>query len=570
MAEPKLPKIEVITLEPPTNGLISGFSPIANPMEGAPGQYRYSFGTTTNRPGYEGHVAPAEIFGQIVTNVGGTQINSLPRAVAPHITFPASYNGSVSILGGLAGTAPRLVIYDDTPEEQAYHPITASSGNNFTTLPATGYWGEDCIFYNSCLGTLGTYVDAVFYSWNDSGQGNLGVMQYTGGLSYGDTYVQSNSILVGGTWNLSTGVPHRMCVGPDKILYITNGNYIASFDGTTEQSGANGTFNGQALFLGAGWIATDIVVYQDYIAVSICQMGSVYENPAYSKNARVILWDGASLDFNQVYTIDDWMCSSLKVINGLLYAFTQGRNETTKIKYLPPWPPNFQTIFELPTSYIGNAPLPNQVEYFNDAIMWASSVFQVIAVKQTANGYETFTPYYISDGTYSGIAVGFLNGLYNNNLFAGFQSGNGYEIIGVAGDGNQSSIVKSLTTGGYVEFRSRLIDIGYRGTIVKLRAYFSNFSSTSSMYVSLIPNRTAYSLDGSNNPTGDMLKWTIDTANHPLITTNFTATTAEKGGISIADISQFWLNFRFTNTSTSAPPPILRKLEIFVQETIKP
>jgi len=130
----------------------------------------------------------------------------------------------------------------------------------------------------------------VFYTYNDSVKGSIGVLTYHGGLSWTDDFTNSGgpgvTLAAGSADHLLPGVPHRMCVGPDKILYITNGQYIASFDGTADQGGAYGTFNSFALDLGPGWIATDVQPYQTFIAISITQMGASYQAPSACKDAR--------------------------------------------------------------------------------------------------------------------------------------------------------------------------------------------------------------------------------------------------------------------------------------------
>ena len=571
MSEPKLPKQEVITIEPPMNGLISEYSPIANPIEGGQGQYRYSFGASPVRPGYKGHLAPAEIFNSTVVTDSSSYINSLPRAVSVDNTQSTPVEWYM--LGGLSGTAPRLIQVSGGAVT-ADHDISAV--NNFTTIPTqgTGFWGEDILFYEGTVSS--STVRFILYSWNNSATGGVGLYDVEDSSYVSDNFFSSSYF--SGFSNPLPNVPHRFAVGYDQTVYMTNGQYVTNWDCTSDQSATNGTYDDKFIDVGLGWIATDIAAYGgQYLAVAAVKTGGKYISPSSATEAcqaRIFLFDGQSAQGPaQVYDLDDWYVSSLYVKNGLLYAFTQGLNNTTKVKMLPFYPPAPSTIFELPTSFIGNAPLPNQVEWWHEMLTWVSPNQTVFSIQQTQTGYACFTPYYVSNGQAGGMGVGLLKNINGNYLFAGFQASNGtaYTIRGAKGDGTSDSMISTLAPSStYIEFRSRLIDVGYRATIVKMRAYFSNFSSTSSLYISLLPNRTAYTLDVNNNPTGDALKWTINTTNHPLVATNFTASTAEKGSISIPDISQFWLNFKFTNTSTSATPPILRKLEITIQETTKP
>jgi hypothetical protein len=154
--------------------------------------------------------------------------------------------------------------------------------------------------------------------------------------------------------------------------------------------------------------------------------------------------------------------------------------------------------FHGPTSIVGNAPLPNQVEYFNSMIQWAgdATTNMVFALAQTATGWALHTPYYLTGGSNTNAATGFLRNVTGNILFAGVNCGT-TKIVGAYGDGvSNGSIIHSLA-GAYIELRTALQDIGYRSTITKFKAYFSSFDSTSSMLISLVPNYTPYSVDGS-------------------------------------------------------------------------
>ncbi|MDE2098571.1 MAG: hypothetical protein KGL39_15055 [Patescibacteria group bacterium] len=590
------PKQRVITIENLQGGWVTDFTGANYPKEGAPNQYGYSFGMSTMRPGRKGHIAPAEIFnGASITDSSG-DIDSLPRAV----TFDNSAvpNTEWYLTGGLSGTAPKVVqvvsgaVTDSgSGVSQLPHTISAPSGN-FTTIPTngTGYWGEDILIYNGMTGTT-TPVRYVLYSYSTSASGYVGVWTIDGGDVLTDNFLGNNSSYPqGGDATLPTAnVPHRMCIGPDNIMYMTNGQYLASYDATPDQSASNGTWNHAALNLGFGWVATDVQPYgQEYVAISIVKTGTdssgntYFNGPQDCSDARVVLWNGSDLDFSQLYYLDDWYCSSLKEVDGVLYAFTEGRNGTTKVKVLQPWPPYFQTVWEQPTSIVGHAPLPNQVEYFNEMICWVAPMIggvfvngalNVYGLLPTQNGYTLHTPYFLYDGTNQlGGSPGLLKNTTGNKLFVGY-NGTGYRLTGLVGDGqsNGSAYAGAFANNPpYTELRSVIQDNGYRGTIVGMKAYFSNFGSDSSMLISLLPNHTKYTDGGSGTITGDQLDWAISTTTHPNITNTLTASIAEIGGNRITDISEFWLNIRSTISSASANFPALRKLEITVEEVFKP
>ena len=236
----------------------------------------------------------------------------------------------------------------------------------------------------------------VLYSYDTSASGYVGMWSIDGGDSITDNFLGNNSSYPqGGDATLPTqGVPKYFAIGPDQILYMTNGNALASYDSTADQSASNGTWNHAALPFGLGWVGTSVCSYgQEYVAVSIVKSGTnssgntQFLGPQESGDARVVLWNGADLDFSQLYYLDDWYCSALKEANGVLYAFTEGKNGTTKVKALQPWPPYFQTVWEAPTSIVGHAPNQNQIELFNEMICWVSPLIGGVFINGAVNVY---------------------------------------------------------------------------------------------------------------------------------------------------------------------------------------
>lgn len=571
-----------IVLEGSQLGWVTDYTSQNVPVDGAPGQYKFSFGVSPYRPGKRGSISPAEIFGGAGFTDTGSKVNTLPRAVANDINFTTSR--SAVLLGGAATVAPRVVLFDNTNSQTSFHDITPVA--NFTTLPTTGFWGEDIIYYPSLNGSLsggGTYADFAYYTWNDSANGYIGQYQF-GTTTYIDNFMGSGTptLASGSASTLQAAVPHPGCVGADKIAYWCNGQYVASYDGTIDQSGANGTFNSYALNLGAGWIAVDVCEYPGYaIAVLIVKLGTTYQPSStnYATEARVVIWDGFSLDFNQLYKLDDWYGTTLFTVQGTLFAWTQGLNGTTKAKYLPVNASEFVTVWEALTSIVGNAPLPNQVEYFNNLILWPgdTTTNEIFALAPNPDGsWGLHTPYYATAGT--GLnditQCGFLKNINSNILFLGFKgaaSGTGAGITGLFGDGSSNSSLVEGLANFKMQFRSIVYYPGYKQTIAYIKAYFYQFDGDTSMYISLLPQKSLYAEDGSGNPIGDVLAWTIDDAHHPNIGTTLTASTRELARSTIAsDVSNFWLILRFTNSDPTATAPIIDRLEIYIENVDNP
>jgi hypothetical protein len=582
MAASKEPK--PIVIEGHEFGWITDYANQNTPADGPEGSYKYSFGVTAIRPGKRGSLAPAEIFNALSFTDAGNATNTLPRNIASDLNFTSAR--SAAILGGGTTIAPRVVVYDNTNAEGSKHDISAHAGNNFNTLPNTGFWGEDIVAYPAYADSVGVNKNFYFYSYNDSAQGDIGRLDPTG-PTYVDAFMSGGGgSAPAGAANLQAGVPHRMCIGNDRLLYCTNGQYLATYDSTTDQSAASGTFNAQALFLGNNWVAVDVQPGPPGYAVAIAmvKMGANYQSPGYQCEAKVALWDGFSLEFNLVYDVNDWFIGSLKVIDGITWAFTQGLNNTTKAKYLNPFSGHFQTAWEAPTSIVTAAPLPNQVEYFNGAIMFAgdTTANMVFALVPTQTGYALHTPYYLSTGTSTVTKTGFLRNINSNQLYAGVTGGGfnpGGGIMGLYGDGASNNNIVTSLTNGKVQFRSKTYYPGYRATIAKMKAYFWMFDGNTSMSIFILPQKTLYSEDGNGNPAGNVLfsggtnqGWVINQTNHPNIANTLTASTSEYGGASVlaTDISNFWIIIRFTNTSASATPPILDKLEIYLEPVDKP
>lgn len=570
-----LPKQEIITIEPQLGGWISDFIGSAIPNEGQPGQYKYSYGMSAMRSGKGGHIGPAEIFNNFTLTDASHYFNSLPRSL--DIDTSQVPNTEWYMLGGLSGTAPRLVMAQ-SGAVTGFHDISAI--NNFTTIPSTGtgFWGEDVLFYTGTLSNA--TVRMILYSWNDSGTGAVGFYDIDTASFVSDDFFSTTYF--SGKARPTVGVPHRMCVGPDKIVYMTNGEFLASYDCTTDQAGANGTYNPQALDFGLGWVSVDVQPYgQSYTATAIVKTGTGYVKPTATSEAceaRVVLWNGSDLDFSQLYLLDDWYVNSIKIVDGVFYAFTQGKSGTTKVKVLNIFLNKFETVWEAPTSVVGNAPFYNQVEWFNDMIQWAGdgTTNMVFALQQTQTGFALHTPYYLHDGngTVPFQHIGLLKNVSSNILYAGVNraTGSTYGVAGAYGDGTSNGfIVGSKTTAGALTHMSRLIQFPYRCTVRKVKAFFSQFGASSSATVSLVKGRTNYS-NNSGAIGSDVLNWNISSTTHPKAATLLTASTSENPATpsTIPDVTEAWLNVQPTNSSVSATPPVVRRIEITIEAVEKP
>jgi len=96
-----------------------------------------------------------------------------------------------------------------------------------------------------------------------------GITQSTG--AYNDFWLsglgtQTNGTVLTNTIVASTRTPHKMVIGPDGNVYITNGQYITQVTlGVTDATTT--TVDYQALNLGVGFIATGLTVFQNFLII---------------------------------------------------------------------------------------------------------------------------------------------------------------------------------------------------------------------------------------------------------------------------------------------------------------
>ena len=100
----------IVTIEKLYGGFVDDFNLPARALEGREDQYS-PISNTINifRPGFKGYISPAEVFDQTFTD-GSTHVTSYARAWISDVG-QASVK-SYMILGGLAGTAPRITETD--------------------------------------------------------------------------------------------------------------------------------------------------------------------------------------------------------------------------------------------------------------------------------------------------------------------------------------------------------------------------------------------------------------------------------------------------------------------------
>lgn len=194
---------------------------------------------------------------------------------------------------------------------------------------------------------------------------------------------------------LTTGVPHKLFEFSAVGMMITNGNKIASWDGTTAKDAAFSLPN--------GWIITDCLVDGAYIY--IC---ASYGSADYSINAdtRIFVWDGISTYPLREIIVD---VSVITVIvkaeagyiffAGLDMFFFDGYNYSW-IRYIGKCP-NFNQVKSTNgkiyfVSYLGVACYNTRLKFFTYPIKW-SDANKVITCLNI--GYTDFIDLWVNDLT---------------------------------------------------------------------------------------------------------------------------------------------------------------------------
>lgn len=482
-------------------------------VEGRANQYSRTSGIDLFRQGFVGHFTPAQVFTSGAVTDASSNINSLARNVATDVR-PLT-TGVYYITGGLSGTAPR-VVKTSLAAYDSHNVISAHGGHNFTTIPSgTGFWGEDVVAYKANVG--GTPKTCIFYSWNDSVDGDVGRYDIDG-AAYDDDFM---SAVASGGAVLTTNVPHIFKEGPDKILYCTNGQYVASFDGAT---GNDGTYRAQAYDLGAGWLATDLSVQGNYLVISAVKAGS-FNYFSYMSESKVCFWDGVEPGLGIVYEIpDNFISSMLETRLGLLL-FTTGKNGTAKIMDLKG---RVLPGAEWKTALYGTAPKPNQAEVYQDNIVWsAGDNLGGFVMGYSQEHYALHLPMLAANASTTSTTTGFLKNVEGANLYCSMLLAGSYKVQYTNGDGGYAS---------EVNLRTGLVRLPFKANITKVRVYFSQMASGSSAQFSLFKNYATMSVGGAD----DRLNKTVSYASNGALTEK------EFANLNIIGVSAFYMNFLLT------------------------
>lgn len=470
------------------------------------GEYSKSTTATLMRPGFEGHIAPGFVFDNLTD--AGSRVTGQPlnATVASNGTAFCILDNA-RLVTFVVGTDVVTANYDVT------FGGTSHSGHTAPTVSTNAdVWSH----------VNGSGVEKIFYSWEDNTDADVGVIN-PDGTGQTDNFWTSK-----GASALVKGVPHKGFVGWDNVSYVTNGRYIADYRPLTDVSRHN------ALDLGYGWIATSITHSGDYIVV-VAYRNSTYLTSYTKSESRCYFWDGSAPGYNFSYDINDNYVGAVWNKNGDIYAFTQGVNNTTKIKRFNG--SGFETIFE--SAQIGQAPIHGGVDVWLGHIIYGESGAGRLLAYGSPNDLKFPKGFhYIAAET----NLSMVKTLASNILYIGDKSGSTYKIKKV----NFSKYALSST------FRTGQIELPNRARVTALKFFFSQMGTGASLTVSAFKDYNTVSVGGAT----DQLNQQLTTINIAPSVYYFPITK------SIIDVNLFFLHLTFDHASTSNVAAIIRKIVI--------
>lgn len=300
------------------------------------------------------------------------------------------------------------------------------------TISASGFSDEDG--EDVCH-----YKGNVYYSFNEGVvQGDIGI--YDKATTFNDDW---GSTVPSGAAQLQYG-PHQIIVGGNDIMYIANGVYVASWDGTT--------FIPQALDLPTGAVVQSLAWNQDRLYIAANTSTLVGTN---KPTASVYIWDTVSSSWETEIRLMGNV-GALHNKNGTVFVWYRDMSDTTggfKMGYI-----NGAGITDI-ANYTGGVPAYYQVTDYKDFILWVSS--DLIYAWGSGNKDLQVKLFQWADGGYSTVG----------GLVCPFG-----DIVLVAS--NQSTSYKVAKFSGYdvnSSWKSLMFDITWSGSISKIEKIRFNF-----------------------------------------------------------------------------------------------
>jgi hypothetical protein len=203
--------------------------------------------------------------------------------------------------------------------------------------------GEDVVAYQGNL----------YYSYNHSGTaGDIG--KYDLNVTFDDDW---GSTVPSGAAALQGAVPHQMIVGGNDVMYIANGRYVCTYDGTT--------LIPQALDLPTGTVVQSLAWNSDRLWIVANRPSLTGSN---KNTASVYVWDGTTNSWEAEIRLMG-TAGGCHVKNGVIFIFYQDITSSGGYKLAYVSGGSIEDI----ANYTGSLPEYGQITDYRDFILWVSS-----------------------------------------------------------------------------------------------------------------------------------------------------------------------------------------------------
>lgn len=505
--------------------------------------YAESDGITLFRAEKLGHIAP----GQVFSGLTDTNINELPLNGGMTST---TTNGICVLNNGriieVEVSAPAFV--------DKYTPTS------HTPVASSGKYNDILIFTD----LASTPIEYAIWSWEYGGppatSTEISIIKTS---DFPATHTDGWFSGLSGAPTLKANVPHKLCKGPDGNIYVTDGTNVRQI--VVNGAIASATL-GNVLAIGAGWTATGIYSYKNYVAIVASSKTANFSRG----ETRVFLWNGLTTTVNGVtstspqfiFDIQDNFGNGIFFDGSVLYAFTNGRNNSSKIWEFTGKDFGKEPIFE--SALLGNSTsaIQGNLEGYQNSLM-IGGVKNSLAHLFRLYGGGFHDEGILTDGTNQATDVGMVKNLYFGQLLIGVKYGSTYALFNGTNTNYQTgaALRTILYTSGILGRKQ--YPLGFKGSVNRFKIFLSQWGTGASLSLGLFKDYNVASTGiGSAN---DLLNLVLDTdtgtANgphhkaYPVGTTEIDIT-----DIAITDISSFYMIIAFTHASTSNTAAIIRDM----------
>lgn len=268
----------------------------------------------------------------------GTQAGAVTTLIKGILRIPTSADLGFAIGGNLLYEITSTAVTVKAADPVLPHIIDHGDG--------TAELGEDVCYFQGGL----------YYSFNYTTGADVGLYDLTrdADADFNDDWL---STIPTGKFHIGAGVPHQMLAAGNDMMYIANGRYVSSWDGTTAVE--------QDLDLPTGAVISSLVWSDNrlFIAANYPNLTGTNKN-----NGSIFIWDGNS-DSWETEINTKGRIGALYVKGGVVFVFYQDLSYDGgyKLGYV-----NGTFITDL-CHFKGALPLYYQVSDYKDFIIWIGS-----------------------------------------------------------------------------------------------------------------------------------------------------------------------------------------------------